>query len=107
MQALLVQRMRKRPHDMLLPDERLEALWAILTGEDLIRHGYAGCWSQAGILPDLMQVITELCHINMWKGISTMQWPTHAVTNQVPELQDYNLFTTDIALREGVRRAQA
>lgn len=36
-----------------------------------------------------------------------MQWPTHEVTNQVPELQDYNLFTTDIALGDGVRRWQA
>ncbi|RJG06587.1 isovaleryl-CoA dehydrogenase [Noviherbaspirillum cavernae] len=36
-----------------------------------------------------------------------MQWPTHEVTNQVPELHDYNLYTTDIALRDGVRRAQA
>lgn len=36
-----------------------------------------------------------------------MQWPTHEVTNQVPELQNYNIFTTDIALTEGVQRAQA
>ncbi len=36
-----------------------------------------------------------------------MQWPTHEVTNQVPALQDYNMFTTDIALCEGVRREQA
>jgi putative acyl-CoA dehydrogenase len=36
-----------------------------------------------------------------------MQWPTHEVTNQVPELQDYNIFTSDIALMEGVRREQA
>lgn len=33
-----------------------------------------------------------------------MQWPTHEVTNQVPELQDVNLFATDVVLREGVRR---
>lgn len=36
-----------------------------------------------------------------------MQWPTHEVTNQVPELQDYNLFATDLALTEGVRRENA
>jgi putative acyl-CoA dehydrogenase len=36
-----------------------------------------------------------------------MQWPTHEVTNQTPELQNYNIFTTDIALTEGVQRAQA
>ncbi|HYD81727.1 MAG TPA: isovaleryl-CoA dehydrogenase [Paucimonas sp.] len=36
-----------------------------------------------------------------------MPWPTHEVTNQVPELHGYNLFTTDAALAEGVRRAQA
>jgi putative acyl-CoA dehydrogenase len=33
-----------------------------------------------------------------------MQWPTHEVTNQVPELQDVNLFATDAALHEGVQR---
>jgi putative acyl-CoA dehydrogenase len=33
-----------------------------------------------------------------------MQWPTHEVTNQVPELQDYNLFTTDLALQAGLRQ---
>jgi putative acyl-CoA dehydrogenase len=32
-----------------------------------------------------------------------MQWPTHEVTNQVPELQDYNVFASDIALQEGSR----
>ena len=36
-----------------------------------------------------------------------MQWPTHEVTNQVPELQDYNIFTSDTVLREGVRRGNA
>jgi putative acyl-CoA dehydrogenase len=36
-----------------------------------------------------------------------MQWPTHEVTNQVPELQNYNVFTTDVALSEGVRRERA
>jgi len=35
-----------------------------------------------------------------------MQWPTHDVTNQVPDLHDVNLFTTDIALMDGVRREQ-
>jgi putative acyl-CoA dehydrogenase len=36
-----------------------------------------------------------------------MQWPTHEVGNQAPDLHDYNLFTTDIALVEGVRRERA
>ena len=36
-----------------------------------------------------------------------MQWPTHEVTNQVPELHGHNLFSTDMALRDGVRREQA
>ncbi|HJW54404.1 MAG TPA: DNA alkylation response protein, partial [Burkholderiaceae bacterium] len=36
-----------------------------------------------------------------------MQWTTHEVANQTPELCNYNLFTTDIALREGVQREQA
>jgi putative acyl-CoA dehydrogenase len=36
-----------------------------------------------------------------------MQWRTHEVTNQVPELHNYNIFSTDIALTEGVRREQA
>lgn len=36
-----------------------------------------------------------------------MQWQTHQVTNQVPDLHDYNIFTTDIALVEGIRREQA
>jgi putative acyl-CoA dehydrogenase len=36
-----------------------------------------------------------------------MQYPTHQVSNQVPELRDYNIFSTDIALSEGVRREQA
>ncbi|MDP3843370.1 MAG: isovaleryl-CoA dehydrogenase [Oxalobacteraceae bacterium] len=36
-----------------------------------------------------------------------MQWQTHEVTNQVPQLQDYNLFTTDVALTQGIQRAQA
>lgn len=36
-----------------------------------------------------------------------MQWPTHEVSNQVPDLGDYNIFTTDIVLTNGVRREQA
>lgn len=36
-----------------------------------------------------------------------MQWTTHDVTNQVPALQDYNIFTSDIALQLGVRRERA
>ena len=36
-----------------------------------------------------------------------MQWQTHQVTNQVPELDLINLFTTDVALTEGVHREQA
>lgn len=33
-----------------------------------------------------------------------MQWPTHEVANQVPDLPDCNLFTTDQALVDAVRR---
>lgn len=36
-----------------------------------------------------------------------MQWQTHEVTNQVPELSDYNVFATDHVLVEGVRREHA
>ncbi len=36
-----------------------------------------------------------------------MQWPTHEVTNQAPELQDYNLYDNDIALQAGVQRGGA
>jgi len=36
-----------------------------------------------------------------------MQWPTHEVTNQVPELRDYDLFSSDLALCEGVQRENA
>ncbi|MYN13728.1 isovaleryl-CoA dehydrogenase [Pusillimonas sp. TS35] len=36
-----------------------------------------------------------------------MSWTTHDVTNQPPELVDYNLYDTDMALREGVRREGA
>jgi putative acyl-CoA dehydrogenase len=39
--------------------------------------------------------------------IPIMQWPTHEVTNQAPELHGYNLFTTDIALSSGVHRERA
>ena len=31
-----------------------------------------------------------------------MPWPTHEVTNQVPELRDFNLFASDAALAGGV-----
>ncbi|EHP39712.1 acyl-CoA dehydrogenase [Cupriavidus basilensis OR16] len=34
-----------------------------------------------------------------------MDWSTHDVTNVVTELQDYNLYTTDVALQDAVRRA--
>lgn len=34
-----------------------------------------------------------------------MNWSTHDVTNVVTELQNYNLYTTDHALQEAVRRA--
>jgi putative acyl-CoA dehydrogenase len=33
-----------------------------------------------------------------------MQWSTHEVTNQVPELENYNIFTSDSVLTEGTRR---
>ena len=36
-----------------------------------------------------------------------MNWNTHEVTNVVAELKNYNLYDTDLALREGVRRAGA
>ncbi|MGC8702486.1 MAG: isovaleryl-CoA dehydrogenase [Thiomonas sp.] len=36
-----------------------------------------------------------------------MTWPTHAVTNQVPPLQDYDLFVADPALREALLRGGA
>jgi len=36
-----------------------------------------------------------------------MDWNTHEVKNVVSELQDYNLYTTDVALQEAVRRAGA
>ncbi|MES2130468.1 MAG: acyl-CoA dehydrogenase family protein [Pseudomonadota bacterium] len=34
-----------------------------------------------------------------------MDWNTHEPSNLATELQDYNLYTTDLALQEGVRRA--
>jgi putative acyl-CoA dehydrogenase len=36
-----------------------------------------------------------------------MQWSTHEVTNQVPELRDYDLFASDLALCEGMERENA
>lgn len=36
-----------------------------------------------------------------------MQWPTHEVSNQAPDLHDYNLYTSDLALVAGVQREQA
>ncbi|WP_019140529.1 acyl-CoA dehydrogenase family protein, partial [Noviherbaspirillum massiliense] len=36
-----------------------------------------------------------------------MQWPTHEVTNQVPELVGYNVFSTDVALANGLRQGGA
>jgi len=36
-----------------------------------------------------------------------MPWQTHEITNQVDELQDYNLYTTDLPLQEAVQRGQA
>ncbi|WP_374401998.1 isovaleryl-CoA dehydrogenase [Niveibacterium sp.] len=36
-----------------------------------------------------------------------MSWPTHEVTNQSPDLGDYNLFDADTALREAAAREGA
>lgn len=36
-----------------------------------------------------------------------MSNPTHEVTNQVPDLGDYDLYASDLALQEGVRREGA
>lgn len=36
-----------------------------------------------------------------------MQWPTHDVTNQVPDLQDYNIFSSDAVLMQGLEFYQA
>jgi putative acyl-CoA dehydrogenase len=36
-----------------------------------------------------------------------MQWPTHDVTNKAPDLHDYNLYSTDLALVAGIQREQA
>jgi putative acyl-CoA dehydrogenase len=33
-----------------------------------------------------------------------MSWPTHEVANQAPDLENFNLYDTDPALSEGVRR---
>ena len=38
---------------------------------------------------------------------ATMSWITHEVSNQPPELADYNLYDTDAPLREGVMREGA
>jgi hypothetical protein len=37
-QPLLFQGVRQRPHDVLLPDQRIEAAGAVFTGEDLVGH---------------------------------------------------------------------
>lgn len=36
-----------------------------------------------------------------------MQWPTHEVSNQAPDLQDINLYLSDPALQDRVRRCDA
>jgi len=36
-----------------------------------------------------------------------MNWTTHAITNQVPELKDYDLYASDPGLRRAVERAGA
>ena len=36
-----------------------------------------------------------------------MPWSTHEIDNQVPPLQDYNLFESDPQLRAAVQRAGA
>ncbi|MGO4330002.1 isovaleryl-CoA dehydrogenase [Cupriavidus sp. 2TAF22] len=36
-----------------------------------------------------------------------MNWTTHTITNQVPELKDYNLYTSDAGIRRAVERAGA
>ena len=33
-----------------------------------------------------------------------MSWPTHEVANQAPDLENFNLYNTDVALADGVRR---
>jgi putative acyl-CoA dehydrogenase len=38
---------------------------------------------------------------------AAMPWPTHELSNQVPDLDHVNLYTSDPALIEGVRREQA
>lgn len=36
-----------------------------------------------------------------------MSWHTHEMSNQVPDLQDYNLFSTDVVLMQGIALAGA
>ena len=36
-----------------------------------------------------------------------MNWLTHEVSNQVPDLGDYNLYDSDMALQEAVIREGA
>ncbi|MDO8179238.1 MAG: isovaleryl-CoA dehydrogenase [Undibacterium sp.] len=36
-----------------------------------------------------------------------MPWHTHEISNQVPDLQDYNIFSTDVVLMQGVEHAGA
>lgn len=36
-----------------------------------------------------------------------MQWPTHDVSNQAPDLHDYNLYDSDLALVAGIQGDQA
>ena len=36
-----------------------------------------------------------------------MQWHTHDVTNQVPDLQDYNIFSSDAVLMQGMEHFHA
>ncbi|MFZ6658697.1 isovaleryl-CoA dehydrogenase [Undibacterium sp. TJN19] len=36
-----------------------------------------------------------------------MQWQTHEISNQVPSLQDYNIFTSDTVLKDSLSHYQA
>ena len=36
-----------------------------------------------------------------------MQWQTHEISNQVPDLEDYNIFTSDEVLKSGLTQYQA
>jgi putative acyl-CoA dehydrogenase len=56
-------------------------------------------------MPEVIDLDTS--ETNQTERITAMQWSTHEVTNQVPELQNYNIFTSDIALAEGVRQGRA